>query len=524
MGSTFVRRRPRRPKSRRPIRESRLVVDLFSGPGGWDVAAHALGLYVVGIEIDKNAIATRRAVGHPTMAGSVLDYDPTSFRRIWGLIASPPCQSFSAAGKGKGRQELDLVFAAIAAIAEGQPWEHIVHGCDERTPLVLQPLVWALAAEPEWIALEQVPPVLPVWEAFAVILRERGYHVDTGVLSAEEYGVPQTRKRAILVAHRRHEVKLPAPTHRRYKKGVAQHEGDPELLPWVSMAEALGWSAGMVGFPRLADACAKDDVVTIGEKTYRGRDLRDVAEPAFALTEKSRSWTRSTSDVVVRTMQKTLKHSRRPEDAVPYERSVDAPAPTVTGTSLSGWTLRNNTSANAGLRTGDEPAPTMYFGARLNKMQWELRHSAAQNATVRRVEEPAGTIMFGKAWGECEWQGTPRRPTVIMRRRPGRTDDASWPHHRPATTVTGDRRVHPPGHKVNGADRARLGEDEANARYNGRAGTHAIRIEVWEAAVLQSFPASYAWQGSKTRQFTQVGNAVPPLLAAHVLSAVAGAK
>lgn len=45
-----------------------------------------------------------------------------------------------------------------------------------------------------------------------------------------------------------------------------------------------------------------------------------------------------------------------------------------------------------------------------------------------------------------------------------------------------------------------------------------IRITAREAGILQTFPADYPWAGNKGQVFSQIGNAVPPLLAGHLLA------
>jgi site-specific DNA-cytosine methylase len=75
-----------------------MIADLFAGPGGWDVAAAALGLDVTGIELDDYACATRRAAGLRTVQDDVSAMNPRAFGGVEGLIASPPCQAFSMAG------------------------------------------------------------------------------------------------------------------------------------------------------------------------------------------------------------------------------------------------------------------------------------------------------------------------------------------------------------------------------------------------------------------------------------------
>lgn len=216
-----------------------MILDLFAGPGGWDVAAAELGVSPIGVEHDAAACATRAAAGHLTIRQDVSTLDTARFRSLVGLIASPPCPTFSMAGKGEGRAELPSLVSHVLACADG--WKPYVaaEGSDPRSRLVLEPLRFALECFPEWVTLEQVPEVMPVWDAYAHVLRGAGYSVWCGVLNAADYGVPQTRRRAILIASRTRVVSAPAPTHA--KGGEVGLFG--ELAPWVSMADALGWGA-----------------------------------------------------------------------------------------------------------------------------------------------------------------------------------------------------------------------------------------------------------------------------------------
>lgn len=221
--------------------------DGFAGAGGWDLAAQALGITARGIENMPQARATRDTAGLVTIHDDVWTFKPDG--KAVGKIDSPPCQTFSPAGKGSGRKAFEDVLRGI----RDNYYTDIDHlrflGLevgDERTALVLTPLHFAMQYDYEWLAWEQVPTVLPVWEACAVVLRERGWNVWTGLLYAEQYGVPQTRKRAFLLASKRHAVAPPTPTHSRYYSRTPD-KLDPGVAKWVSMAEALGW--GLSGRP-----------------------------------------------------------------------------------------------------------------------------------------------------------------------------------------------------------------------------------------------------------------------------------
>ncbi|MFF2383695.1 DNA cytosine methyltransferase [Streptomyces sp. NPDC058108] len=253
------------------------AVHLFAGPGGLEYGA---GLPGVGIELDPNAVATRLAAGLPTIHGDVTRYGPADIPATV-LTGGPPCQTFTVAGNGEGRAALDTVVGLAKRMAAREDVRaDLDRIADPRTGLVLEPLRWALQAADlgrpyEAIVLEQVPQVQPVWNAYAEVLRAEGYSVATGVLRAEQFGLPQTRRRAVLVARLGGPVALPEPSRRPYRRGVAQEAGDARLAPWVSMGEAL---------PDRGPFTVVSNYGTGGDPKNRGR--RSSAEPAFTVTGK----------------------------------------------------------------------------------------------------------------------------------------------------------------------------------------------------------------------------------------------
>ncbi len=296
-----------------------MIVDLFSGPGGWDEGLRMLGHTgpVVGVEWDADACRTAKAAGHARIRADVAALHPTMFADATGLIASPPCQAWSMAGKRKGEQDRANCHTLADRMAAGDDSLDWTDWEDPRSPLVCQPVRWVRELRPEWVALEEVPAVASLWEHFARIFRGWGYSVWTGDLCAADYGVPQTRTRRILIASRVGQVTPPVPTH-------AEDEQGPDLFGgagrtrWVSMHEALGWSGVMV-------------------ESYSGKaeDLRTADQPAWTITSKGLALREYVVDR--RTNSKAAGGGMEPTVSV----SVLRPAPTLTGKARSQWVFKH---------------------------------------------------------------------------------------------------------------------------------------------------------------------------------------
>ncbi|NED31041.1 DNA cytosine methyltransferase [Streptomyces sp. SID8499] len=199
---------------------------------GWTEALAARGQRDIGLELGWAACRTRAAAGHATIQCDVTQYPTWPFRGAVGCIDSSPCPGFGKSGKKLGLRDLPLVHEAIDDLAHGRDTRAVIGAAclDERSILTAEPMRWYYDLRPEWICMEQVPSVLPVWRQYADILEGWGYSVDAAVLDAADYGLGQRRPRAVLAASRVQDVTLPAPTH----GGLGQP-------PLTVMADVVGW-------------------------------------------------------------------------------------------------------------------------------------------------------------------------------------------------------------------------------------------------------------------------------------------
>lgn len=186
------------------VRHSRgsTALDLYSGCGGLTVGLKQAGFSVLaGVELDGKAAETY-AANHPDVKlinRDIRDVCPEDLRQALRisrgdldvLAGCPPCQGFSRLRTKNGK----------------------VSGEDNRNRLVFQFLKFVDAFYPKAIMVENVPALAEnrIFDEFLQEISSRGYGFDFSVFNAADFGVPQRRKRLILLASRIGDS-FPAPT------------------------------------------------------------------------------------------------------------------------------------------------------------------------------------------------------------------------------------------------------------------------------------------------------------------------
>ncbi len=161
------------------------VIDLFCGAGGLAYGLKSAGLVVkAGIDLDPTC---RHPIEKNTDAifecRDVSDVRAEELSEWFGkadvrvLAGCAPCQPFSTYSQSRKSK-------------------------DDRWKLLRQFQRLALAVRPEVVTMENVPGLKTqsVWKDFVSALRGVGYHVSWQEVACEEYRIPQSRRRLVLLA------------------------------------------------------------------------------------------------------------------------------------------------------------------------------------------------------------------------------------------------------------------------------------------------------------------------------------
>ena len=175
------------------MRKTPTFVSLFSGCGGMDLGFEQAGFTgLLSCDIDPLVISVHDA--NLNGRAAVLDLSRVPSAGLAGLrpdvvIAGPPCQGFSTLGK----RQL----------------------ADPRNSLVVTAVRHAVALRPKFVALENVQGAVSgqhaeYWQSAVKILSKAGYSTETHPIVSANFGVPQIRRRVLLLAWRDKRRSCPA--------------------------------------------------------------------------------------------------------------------------------------------------------------------------------------------------------------------------------------------------------------------------------------------------------------------------
>lgn len=192
-------------RQKRPVQKIKHfnILDLFSGAGGLSYGMHKNPNFDTKVALDFNKKAgetfKKNMPGTNVIVGDILDpavkeavINASKESQVNMIIGGPPCQGFSLKGKKLGLK-------------------------DPRNFLFVEYLKFVQELRPDVFVIENVKALLSTsagWFKDQIIsmIKDMGYWVNVGVLNAEDFGVPQSRQRAIFICSKGKPVSLPEPT------------------------------------------------------------------------------------------------------------------------------------------------------------------------------------------------------------------------------------------------------------------------------------------------------------------------
>jgi len=204
------------------------AIDVFGGCGGSGIGFRRVGFDILAaIENDPYAAKSyERNIGVEPIVRDVCDVTGRELLKETGLargeltalIGCPPCQGFTSHRRDTAR------------------------GRDPRNVLLGEYVRLVRALRPQFVVFENVPGLVkgPSRWRFEIAVRELralGYELTYEVVQSADYGVPQFRKRLLVIGASEYVPVLPEPTH-----------GDPESKSvrrgerkrWVTVRDAIG--------------------------------------------------------------------------------------------------------------------------------------------------------------------------------------------------------------------------------------------------------------------------------------------
>jgi DNA (cytosine-5)-methyltransferase 1 len=205
------------------------LIDLFSGCGGMTLGFVNTDEFhsVFANDFNADAMASYKANFDPdgkhTFYGDIielLDNELYPIPKADVVIGGPPCQGFSLLNRNR-------------------------HAEDPRRRLWVQFLRVVELSQAPVVVMENVPQLLSSleYEEICMALSALNFkYIESDTLIAANYGVPEVRKRAIIMASKSGPISLPRPTNMNPKrvKLEADFFSDRTLEPWTTVKSAIG--------------------------------------------------------------------------------------------------------------------------------------------------------------------------------------------------------------------------------------------------------------------------------------------